>query len=145
MIKASQKHMMDKAHQFNLAETPVSSFMVTKFVTLRENFSIRSTIETFRIHHISGAPIVDEKGQLLGIVSEYDLLIQAATKKLSAGIDFNVEVKYAYPNTTLKEVLILLYKERLKWIPVIDVNQVVVGVVSRIDVLNFISENNSET
>jgi len=136
---ASQKKMMDKAQQFNLASSPVSSFMVTNFVSLRENYSIRHTIETFRIHHISGAPVIDEKGQLLGIISEYDLLIQAASKKLSSTIDFKVDVKYAYPETSLKEVLIMLYKERLKWIPVIDKNQYVLGTVSRIDVLNFIS------
>jgi CBS domain-containing protein len=145
MINTAQKHILDKAHHFNVADAPASSFMVKNFITLREHFSIRSTIETFRIHHLSGAPIVDEKGQLLGIVSEYDLLIQAATKKLSANIDFQVNVKYAYPETTLKEVLILLYKQRLKWIPVIEKSQVVVGIVSRIDVLTFIAEKNLET
>lgn len=144
MINTSHKNMMDKAHHFNLADSPVSSFMVTKFVSLRENYSIRSTIETFRIHHISGAPVVDEKGQLLGIVSEYDLLIQSASKKLGSVIDFKLDVKYAYPDTTLKEVLILLYKERLKWIPVIDKNQYVLGIVARIDVLNFIADQSQD-
>lgn len=144
MINTSHKSMMDKAHHFNLADSPVSSFMITKFVSLREDYSIRSTIETFRIHHISGAPVVDEKGQLLGIVSEYDLLIQSASKKLSSVIDFKLDVKYAYPDTTLKEVLILLYKERLKWIPVIDKNQYVLGVVSRIDVLNYIADKSKD-
>lgn len=133
--------MMDKAHQFNLADSPVKSFMVTNFISLRENFSILSTIETFRIHHISGAPIVDSNGQLLGIITEYDLLIQAASKKLTSPIDFNVDVKYVYPETTLKEVLIMLYKEKLKWLPVINKEQYIQGVVSRIDVLNFIAAN----
>lgn len=141
MSDNSQKNILDKTEQAQIGNSPASKFMDSRVVTLKENYTIKSTIETFRLHHISGAPVIDSQGKILGVISEYDLLIQAASKSLSSFIEFKTQITAVNPESTLKEVLVILYKQKLKWMPVIDKDKYVKGVISRIDVLNFIASH----
>ena len=52
-------------------------------MVLEENYTIKGTIEIFRVHKISEAPIVDFQKKIIGVISEYDLLIQAASKAIT--------------------------------------------------------------
>lgn len=138
---SAHKKMEEKTKSNKMGDIPVTKVMSTKLILLKPNYSIKSTIETFKRHHISGAPVVTDDNKIIGIVSEYDLLIQAAAKALNASIDYNKKVFTIKINTNLKDVLILLYKNRFKRIPVVDDDNRVVGSVSRIDVLAYIAEN----
>lgn len=138
---SAQRKMEEKTKSNRLGEIPVSKIMSTKLILLKPNYSIKTTIETFKTHRISGAPVVSDDKKILGVVSEYDLLIQAAAKSLNAPIEYNKKAFTIKPFTNLKEVLILLYKNRFKRIPVVDDENKVVGSVSRIDVLAYIAEN----
>lgn len=139
MSDTTHKNILDKAHEAKLSDAPVSQFMSSHVITLRDNYTVKSTIETFRVHHISGAPVVDAENKIIGVISEYDLLIQAATRLLNGPIDYKSQVTAVYPETTLKEVLMILYKHKLKWMPVVNKENYVKGIVARIDVLNFIA------
>jgi predicted transcriptional regulator len=133
------KKISDKAHKANIGDTPVSQYMNSHVISLKANFTVKNTIETFRIHHIGGAPVVDYQDKIVGVISEYDLLIQAASGLLSDHIIFKTNIISISPDTTLKEVLVILYKQKLKWIPVVNKENYIQGVVTRIDVLNFIA------
>jgi len=139
-----QKKFLDKTTQSKITEVTVSEFMSSHYIALKPNYTLKSTIETFRVHHISGAPVIDFEGKIQGVISEYDLLIQAASKNLNSVIDFKLNVIAVYPETTLKEVLVMLFKNKLKWMPVINKENYLKGVVSRIDVLNFIATNENQ-
>lgn len=139
MNELNHKKILEKASRANLGEIEVSQFMSSNLILLKANYTVKSTIETFRVHHISGAPVVDYQDKIIGVISEYDLLIQAASRLLSGPIDYQSKIVAIYPETTLKDVLVIFYKKKLKWVPVINENNYVKGVVSRIDVLNFIA------
>jgi predicted transcriptional regulator len=139
MDNKNHKALLVKTNQANLNDVPVSQFMNTHAILLKANYTIKGTIETFRVHHISGAPVVDYQDKIIGVISEYDLLIQAASKAISGPIEFKSDITAIYPETPLKDVLIILYKQKLKWMPVINKEKYVKGVVTRIDVLNFIA------
>lgn len=128
-----------KAEQAKLGDTPVSKLMKSEFISLKPDYSVKGTIETFRINHIGGAPIIDYQHKVIGVISEYDLLIQAASSELSESIKFQKKVISVLPETTLKEVLVILYKQKLKWMPVTNKDNFLLGVISRIDVLHFIA------
>lgn len=138
-LEKSHKLISAKAEQAKLGNVPVSRFMNTNYPNLQPNYSIKSTIETFRIHHISGAPVVDFQNKIIGVISEYDLLIQAASRSLSDPIDYQSTIISVSSATTLKEVLVIFYKQKLKWLPVINEEKFVQGVIARIDLLNFIA------
>lgn len=139
--ESSYKDILKKANVVRINDVPVSQFMNSRIVTLRDNFTLKTTIETFRVRKISGAPVVNSSDKIIGVISEYDLLIQAASKSLSAPIEYNGNVISVSPETTLKDVLVTLYKQRLKWMPVVSKENFVVGVISRIDVLHFIASH----
>lgn len=141
MSAEDTKSILNKANVIRLNDVPVSFFMSKEVITLQKNYTVKGTIETFRVHKIAGAPIVDAEDKIIGIISEYDLLLQAASRSMSAIIEYKTSIIAVSPETTLKEVLVILYKKRLKWVPVINSENYVQGVVARIDVLNFIASN----
>ena len=124
-----------------MGDTPVSSFMNEDYVKLKANYSIKGTIEIFRTHHIGGAPVTDFQEKIIGVISDYDLLIQAASKPLTSNIEFKEKIFSVYPESTLKEVLVILYKQKLKWMPVINEHGFMQGTITRIDVLHFIANH----
>lgn len=107
-------------------------------IVLSPETSVRTAIVTFNSERISGAPVIDRAGKLLGMVSEFDLLLQAATQDLDSPIAFKKEVLGLRPSDTLKEALMILYKHRIRRLPVVGDNGMLVGVVARIHVLNQI-------
>ena len=51
-----------------------SDIMATNVITIPADASVGEAASTLLNNHISGAPVVDEKGELVGIVSEGDLM-----------------------------------------------------------------------
>ncbi len=47
--------------------------MQTDVITIPENWDIREALRTFEEKHISGAPVVDRKGGLVGVLSVTDV------------------------------------------------------------------------
>ena len=47
--------------------------MRTRVITLKTNASIREAIETFEEYRISGAPVENEGGRLVGVLSAFDI------------------------------------------------------------------------
>lgn len=126
------------SHILNL---PAKSIMTKMVLTATKGQSIASTIKMLKVHQISGVPVIDEKNKLIGILTEYDLLMQAATKDLDAPINYKSKILSVKPETKLREILILLYKNRFHRLPVIDDLGQVVGIVSQIDVLHAMLES----
>ena len=127
----------------NIGTVTVSKIMHTQVISVRPSYSIKTTIETFKVHKISCAPVTSEDGKILGIISEHDLLLQAASKTMGQYIDYNAKVTAITPETSIKEALVLFFSKKLKHVPVIDKNHYIIGIVSRIDLLNYLSENDA--
>lgn len=51
-----------------------SDVMTTKVVTVTPDHSVRHAAEIMLDNHVSGLPVVDDSGELVGIISEGDLL-----------------------------------------------------------------------
>jgi IMP dehydrogenase len=113
-------------------------FMSRDVMVVQEGYSIKTAIEILKVHKISGAPVILPSGELIGIISSYDLLIQASVNELHSAIKFNTNVFSIKEDTTLKEIVIILYKKKFRRIPVVNSKNKVIGIVSRIDVLSKI-------
>jgi CBS domain-containing protein len=57
----------------------VRDIMTRSLVTLRPDTAAATAAEQLLAHEISGAPVVDEDGSLLGLLSEYDCLRAVAS------------------------------------------------------------------
>jgi len=65
----------------------VSDIMQTRLILFRPEQSIHQVMQTFIKHRISGGPVVDEKGILIGIISEADCM-----KEISDSRYFNMPI-----------------------------------------------------
>ena len=54
--------------------SPVSTIMTREIISVRPGDTARAVAGTLALHRISAAPVLDDKGQLVGIVSEGDLM-----------------------------------------------------------------------
>ena len=59
----------------------VGDYMTTKLVTFRPDQSILEVMEKFAKHHISGGPVLDDNGFLVGIISEADCMKQISESR----------------------------------------------------------------
>ena len=65
----------------------VSDIMQTRLILFRSEQSIHQVMQTFIKHRISGGPVVDERGALIGIISEADCM-----KEISESRYFNMPI-----------------------------------------------------
>ena len=59
----------------------VEDYMTRKLVTFSPDQSILEVMESFAKHHISGGPVMDDNGFLVGIISEADCMKQISESR----------------------------------------------------------------
>lgn len=146
----------------------VNDFMITKVIVANKDNTVKDVMNTLVVNKIGGVPIIDNKGMLVGIVSDGDI-IRSINPKDGKMYDFisyvfyvkpeeleedvelikNVnimtiakrkEIYYVSPEDSMEKVLSILSKHNFKKIPVVDKDRKVVGVVSRGDVIRYIQK-----
>ncbi|GAB4332773.1 MAG: CBS domain-containing protein [Dehalococcoidia bacterium] len=60
----------------------VGDLMTTDLVTIASNASLQEAARLMEGHHVSGLPVVDTTGTLVGVISQTDLLRSQATEHL---------------------------------------------------------------
>lgn len=63
-------------------ESTVGNLMTRDLVTIVSNASLQDAARLMEEHHVSGLPVVDTKGALVGVISQTDLLRSQATEHL---------------------------------------------------------------
>ena len=114
--------------------------MTTRLHTLCANTDVFKAIETLNKNKISGAPVIDEKRQLLGMFTEkscLEVLIDAAyeglpTNQVGAFMDDPADT--IEENTTLLSIAQVFLNKRTRRLPVLRDGKLV-GQVSRRDVI----------
>src|SRR5262245_22283124 len=134
--------------------------MVKNVVTVRPEASVQDIASSLLANRISAVPVVTEKGELVGIVSESDLLhrVESGTERrrsrwfaFLAGTEtlaheyvkshgrtaadiMTQPVITASPKLSLNELAHLLESRRIKRVPIVDRGKLV-GIVSRADLV----------
>ena len=73
-----------RRQQINVADTTplkVSDYMTTDLITFTPNQTIESVMEAIIKHRISGGPVVNEKNELIGVISEGDCIKQISESR----------------------------------------------------------------
>jgi magnesium transporter len=128
-------------------EDSAGRLMTPEFIKLRKNLSADSAIEKIRRigldkETIYYSYVIDEKGELLGIVSLKDLLL--ASPKKSIEEIMTTSLVYALTHDDQEEVARLLAKYDLNALPVVDKDQKLVGIITIDDVIDVITEEATE-
>jgi CBS domain-containing protein len=121
----------------------VKDIMTKKLITFQPDMRVLAAIESLLKHKISGAPVVNENGNLVGVLSEIDCMstiIQDLYYSDSGGSveDFmSTEITTVNSEMGLVDLAEIFQKKHFRRLPVVD-NGILVGQVSRRDVLKAI-------
>jgi CBS domain-containing protein len=86
-------------------------------------------------HHVSGVPVVDRAGKILGVVSEADLL---AKKGKAAKDIMSQKIFTVGEETPVEEIAALMTAEKIKRVLVVGAKELS-GIVSRADIVRAIA------
>jgi len=123
----------------------VKDYMSGKLVTFSPDTDVLDAIHELLQHRISGAPVVDNFGSLVGMLSEFDCLSVVLTSGYHDEPGGPVselmvaDVKTVDANLSIMDVTQLFMESGLRRYPVIEDNRLI-GQVSRRDVLRALAE-----
>ncbi len=142
----------------------VKDVMTTLLVTIHKDTSYHDAAKILREKNISGAPVVDDAGNLVGVLSEKDLFrvlypfyssfytnpeaytdFEEREKKIEEIKDHHIEkfmtkvVIFADPDMPVMKIGSIMLSRGINRIPVVE-NGKIVGIVSRHDIFKNIFE-----
>lgn len=116
--------------------------MTEGVVTIRPTCTIREAIELLLSERISGLPVLDDRGRLAGIVTEFALLAVAYDDKVlnePVALHMTTDVLTVDASDPVRKVADLCVVHRVRRVPVLDDGRLA-GLISRCDVLRAIYE-----
>jgi len=111
------------------------SGMIVNPITLTPDRTIKEAEMIMSKYHISGIPVVDEKGKLVGILTNRDLRFERESNKLVSQLMTKENLITAPLGTTLHEAEKILHKYRIEKLPVVDKKGIIKGLITYKDIM----------
>ena len=116
--------------------------MTSNVVTVGANSTVKEAIEILLEEKISGLPVVDDNGRLIGIVTEFALLAIAYDEEVRQEKvlkHMTTELITVEPEDPIRTVADMCIMHRVRRVPVVKHGRLV-GLIARRDVLKGIFE-----
>ena len=124
----------------------VADIMSQPPLTVNLNQQVREVLLMLTKKGINGVPLVNDRGQLTGIISSLDIILAASIGKsesylgeLPLSISPVKEVVKLKADAPIKEAVLAIVKKRLGRVVIIDDRMKPIGIVSRNDLLKYFS------
>ena len=113
----------------------VESLMTTALVTVRENDSIATADLEMKLGSLRDVPVVDDKGNLIGLLSAREVLAGLASgkKKLRVREYMARQVVTVTPETPVPTAIDLLLDNQFGCLPVVGSDGHLIGIVTETD------------
>jgi len=140
----------------------VRDVMTTKVVTVKRNADLHEAARLLSENKISGMPVVDDANRVIGVISEADILVLAGMHKEHSFRDIlrnilgepvparksgdKVKDVMSFPpvtskaNDDVREVAAIFDEKRIKRLPVVDDDGILLGIISRADIVRAIGK-----
>jgi IMP dehydrogenase len=110
------------------------SGMIVEPVTLGPHDSVAQALVLMERYRISGVPIVDESGILVGILTNRDLRFESDTSQPVAALMTDRDLVTAPVGTTLDEASEILHRNKVEKLPVVDADGRLRGLITVKDI-----------
>jgi CBS domain-containing protein len=146
----------------------VADVMTSNPVVVTPQTSLKQAIEILAEQKISGLPVIDDTGKLVGVISETDLMWQETGVETPPYIMFLDSVIYLQnparhekeihkalgetvadvmsdrvvtikPNKSVKEAARLMHDKKIRRLPVIDAERQVIGIITQGDIIRMMA------
>lgn len=122
-----QAEEVDKVKRFE-------SGMIHDPITISPDKTVEDVLNLMAKYRISGIPIIDDVGKLIGILTNRDLRFEPNVKLKVRDVMTKDNLRTAPVGTTLEEAEVLLQKYRIEKLPVVDDNGVLKGLITFKDI-----------
>jgi CBS domain-containing protein len=151
-------------------ELTVREIMTTNVITAKPDTTVGELADILAKNKISGVPVVDNQGRVLGMASEADIILQDADLHFPYYIQFlesviylqsvhkfeerfrksigskvsevmSEEVNTVSPDTTVRQAATMMAECEVNRLPVTDEDGRLVGIVTRGDIVRAIAEH----
>jgi len=142
----------------------VRDVMTTSVIAVRRDTPFKEMAVILGSSRVSGFPVIDQAGKVIGVVSETDMLIKeidrASHPELFAGLRRSRDMVKAAgvtaaelmtsppvtigPDEPVQHAAFLMYDRAVERLPVVDEAGHLVGIVSQVDVLSIFSRPDEE-
>jgi len=111
------------------------SGMILDPITLGPDASLRQAAELMKEFSISGVPIVDEAGRLVGIITNRDLVFERDVDRPIGDAMVSDPLYTAPVGTSLEEAEEILKRHRIEKLPVVDEDGLLRGLITVKDII----------
>jgi len=111
------------------------SGMIRNPITLTPDKTIGNAQEIMKMYRVSGIPIINNAGKLVGILTNRDLRFEPNKKLLVADLMTKENLVTAPIGTTLEKAEKILQKYKIEKLPVVDKNGTLRGLITFKDIL----------
>ncbi len=152
-----------------LMKKPVKEFMTKNVIAVKENDTIKNLFKLMDEHVILGVPVINDESQVIGIVTESDLINHFTTLKTPRGVnllgsmvyledlnEFNEKLKdhcaeivkdlmtdeviTIDSDANLLDAINLMSKHDITRLPVTDKDNKLLGIIARTDIVHQIAK-----
>ncbi|MFP2962861.1 CBS domain-containing protein, partial [Myxococcus sp. 1LA] len=131
----------DRARRGRWQHEPLTAreVMTRNVRTARPESPLREVAQIMKDESCGAVPIVDERGRLVGIVTDRDLVVRAFTggrtpDQLRVSDVMTDDVEAVTQDDTLHDVIGLMGRRQLRRIPVVERDDCIVGIISLGDI-----------
>ncbi len=121
-------------------ETKARDIMSKKIQTARDGMTVEEAIKLLVNKKVTGVPVTDYEGIMIGILSEYDILKQLSGSRIESKA-FNKPIVYSRhilavdQDTPLEAVVNEFLDKKVRRLPVTDRKGKLVGIITRRDLM----------
>ncbi|NOY30755.1 MAG: CBS domain-containing protein [Planctomycetes bacterium] len=125
----------------------IKDVMTERVFAVGPNATIDQAISLLLDHRVSGLPVVDDEGLLLGVITEFDIIGLVYNADIEASIvgDYMTkEVNSLDVEASLDDAANIFCNDSIRRIPIVRDGRLV-GVLSRHDLISFVREVRRQT
>jgi IMP dehydrogenase len=111
------------------------SGMIIDPVTLKANATVQDALNLMKSYKIGGIPIIDDNMTLIGILTNRDLRFEIDLGKPVSELMTSSNLITAPQGTTLSQAQEILQKHKIEKLPVVDNNNILVGLITYKDIM----------
>ncbi|HUW62159.1 MAG TPA: IMP dehydrogenase [Candidatus Bathyarchaeia archaeon] len=108
--------------------------VITEPITLHPEQTVQEAEDLMARYHVSGVPITDHHGKLVGILTNRDLRFQEDFSVLIGSVMTKKNLVTVRPGTTLEEAKRHLHEHRIEKLPIVTEDGTLVGLITIKDI-----------
>jgi len=127
-------------------ESKAKDIMTGTVLVADQDLTIGDAVKLLVVNKITGLPVVDDGGKMVGVLSEYDVIKNVLQKKkkskfegsMSKKISYSKKIEAVNEDAPLDEILELFIAKKCRRLPVLTKSKQLVGIITRRDVMRLL-------